>query len=1002
MFKAVPLPVILASGFVFLSTVSQVGCSGDGNSGGTIDAGSTTGDAGGGQGAGGQQDAAILDARPSGGSDAGAPGGSDAGSPGGSDAGSPGGGSDAGSPGGGSDAGSPGGGSDAGSPGGGSDAGSPGDPIPAPVQFPVDYVDPFVGTDDSSSPNPVGGGAGGSTYPGAVVPFGMVQVSPDTPTASPSGYRYSDTQIEQFSLTHFDGAGCPNNEDLPFLPFSGTVTTSPAGSTAWSTYRVTYNKANEQASPGYYHVKLNTNIDVELTATTRTAMVRMTYPTSLPAQLLLHTGRSATGDRPGSVEIVDDRHIRGMATAGGFCGSDQTYSIYFAAEFDAPFTARRTWLGTTLSTALTASGVQTGAVVTFDSSSNPTVQMKVALSFVSVDNAAANLAAENPAWDFDAVRTAAMDRWNTVLRRIEVGGGSSGDLKKFYTALYHVFQSPNVASDVNGDYMGFDKQRNAPDWTVYQNYSGWDIIRSWTHLISAVAPEAPDIIRSMVEDGIESGLLPFWTQQNVETHVMVGDPGTVNVANAYAMGVRGFDTSEALRLMLQSATDPNNTQRSGLDNWMSLHFTDNAAVNLEYAMADFSIAQFAGSLGDTATHDAFMTRSGYWKDSWNATDGYIESKFATPSGGANAARIYEVEVYATTSSTNDLALGQATTASGQCNSVEIPSKAVNGTWDGGTGDKWCDNTSANKWWQVDLGAVQSLSRIVIHHASDGRETAEWNTQDFVVSVSADGTSWTVVAHPTVNTAGMTTHDFTATDARYVRLDIIKAIQIHNVGDFACQPFDPASECGFVEGNAAQYLWMVPHNLEGLFTQMGGHANAIARLDTLFTELNAGTSRPFFYIGNEPEHGTPWSYNFAQAPWKTQDTVRRIVDDSFLTTANGLPGNDDLGATSAWLVWAYLGMYPMIPGTDVLVVHGTQFPSVTVHLANGHTLNLRGDGSAVAGAHFIQGMRVNGTATTRSWLRFSELAADATLQFTMGTTANASWGSAATDVPPSFP
>jgi len=981
MFKAVQLPVILASGLVFLSTVGQVGCGGDGTSGGSPDAGVATSDAAGGQGSGGPLDAASPD---SGGPDAGSPGGADGGIV---DGGTPGGGTDGGIV----DGGTPGGGPD-----GGTDAAAP------PLANPVDHVDPFVGTDDSSSPNPVGGGAGGSTYPGPVVPFGMVQLSPDTPTASPSGYRYSDTQIEQFSLTHFDGAGCPNNEDLPFLPFSGTVTTSPAGSTAWNKYRVTYNKANEQASPGYYRVKLNTNINVELTTTTRTGLARITYPTSQPAQLILHTGRSATGDRAGSVEILDDHRIRGMATAGGFCGSDQTYAIYFAAEFDAPFTARRTWLGAALSTALTSSGNQTGAVVTFDTSINPTVQMKIGLSFVSLDNAAANLAAENPGWDFDAVRTAATDRWNTVLKRIEVGGGSNDDLKKFYTALYHVFQSPNVASDVNGDYMGFDKQRNAPDWTVYQNYSGWDIIRSWTHLVSAIAPEAPDIIRSIVEDGIESGLLPFWTQQNVETHVMVGDPGTVNVANAYAMGVRGFDTSEALRLMLQSATDPNMTQRSGLDNWMSLHFTDNGAVDLEYAMADFSIAQFAGALGNTATHDTFMTRSGYWQSSWNATDGYVESQFAAPTGGADAARIYEVQIYATPSSTTNLALGHATTASAQCSSVENSSKAVNGTWTGGTSDKWCDNTSANKWWQVDLGSVQSISHVVIHHSSDGGETPEWNTQDFSVSVSADGTNWTVVDHPTNNTAGMTTHDFAATNARYLRLDIIKAIQIHGIGDFACQPFDPASECGFVEGNAAQYVWMVPHNLEGLFTRMGGHANAIERLDTLFRELNAGTSRPYFYIGNEPEHGTPWTYNFAQAPWKTQETVRRIVDEGFLTSAGGLPGNDDLGATSAWLVWAYLGMYPMIPGTDVLVVHGTQFPTVTMHLANGHTVNLRGDGTDVSGAHFIQGMNVNHTATTRSWLRFSEISGGATLQFSMGTAANQSWGSASTDVPPSFP
>src|SRR5690349_9212423 len=167
------------------------------------------------------------------------------------------------------------------------------------------YADPFVGTDDSSSPHPVPGGAGGSTYPGAVVPFGMLQLSPDTPTASPSGYRFSDAQIDQFSVTHFDGAGCPNNEDLPFLPTVGNVTTSPGGNN-WASYRTGYVKSSEVAMPGYYKVALDRGIGVELTATTRTGLVRVTYPASTVARVLLHTGRSATGIRPGSAEIVDN------------------------------------------------------------------------------------------------------------------------------------------------------------------------------------------------------------------------------------------------------------------------------------------------------------------------------------------------------------------------------------------------------------------------------------------------------------------------------------------------------------------------------------------------------------------------------------------------------------------------------------------------------------------------------------------------------------------------
>jgi putative alpha-1,2-mannosidase len=194
--------------------------------------------------------------------------------------------------------------------------------------------------------------------------------------------------------------------------------------------------------------------------------------------------------------------------------------------------------------------------------------------------------------------------------------------------------------------------------------------------------------------------------------------------------------------------------------------------------------------------------------------------------------------------------------------------------------------------------------------------------------------------------------------------------------------------------------MVPQNLEAVFSLMGGHDKAVTRLDDLFVELNAGTNRPHFYIGNEPEHGTPWSYNFAQAPSKTQAVVRRIMNEEFDTTAGGLPGNDDLGATSAWLVWAYLGLYPVIPGTDVLVLHGPMFQSATLRLASGKTLVIHGAGAGPS-APFVQSLKVNGIDTTKSWLRFADLSRDgATLDYTMGAAASP-WATGATDVPPSF-
>jgi putative alpha-1,2-mannosidase len=861
------------------------------------------------------------------------------------------------------------------------------------------YVDPFIGTDDSSSPHPVPGGAGGSTYPGAVVPFGMLQLGPDTPTASPSGYRYSDLVIEQFSITHFDGAGCPNNEDLPFLPVVGELTMSPGGS--WLRYRADYVKATEVASPGYYRVDLDRDgVRTELTATTRTGFVRLTYPATDLARVLVQAGLNANGAFDGSLEIVAPDRIRGTFTAGGFCYSDSRFQMHFVLAFDRPFTGFGTWLGSELTPdSTTATGTRAGGYVTFDTSSNPVVQMRIGVSFVSVANAETNLAAENPGWDFDAVRAAAARRWNEVLNRIQVTGGTDEERTKFYTALYHVFQSPNVASDVTGEYLGFDRLVHTTDRIRYRNFSGWDIIRSWTHLIAALAPEGPDIINSMVQDGVEAGLLPFWSHQNTETHVMVGDPGTVNVANAYAMGVRGFDTDAALSLMRESAENPLHTQRWALENWLDVHYVSNAAVSLEYAMADFALAQFARALGDTATYEAYLARSDWWRESWNADDGYVEARIAPPLPGVDAARIYEFQVFGPADPAVNLALGGTATASASCSSSEGPEKAINGTWTGGSWDKWCDNRSAARWWQVDLGSLQSIDRFVLYHAGAGGESSAWNTQDFSIAVSTDGAAWTTVATVAGNAADTSTHPIAAVDARYVRLEITNSVQTG--GGWDCRPFDPAAECGFIEGNAAQYVWMVPHNLEGLFTLMGGHTTAVTRLDDLFTELNAGTDRPYFYVGNEPEHGTPWTYNFAGAPWQTQAVVRRIVDEEFDTSPGGLPGNDDLGATSAWLVWAYLGLYPMIPGTDVLALNGPTFPSATIRLANGAELTIAASGAG-AGAPYVQSLSIDGTPTTRTWLHFADVADGGTLDYSMGSSPNEAWGGAAADLPPSFP
>ncbi len=253
------------------------------------------------------------------------------------------------------------------------------------------YVNPFIGTDPGTAPLPASSGEStGNTFPGPELPFGMVQFSPDTRTGSATGYRYSDTTIQDFSLTHFDGAGCDNNQDLEIMPITGAISASPG--TSWTNYASGYTKSNEAASPGYYKTRLDTySTNVELTATQRTGMARVAFPATTSARFLINTSRSATGSRSGSVNVSGSQ-VTGQLTAGGFCGSSKTYPIYFAIQFDRTPTGFGTWNGGSVSSgSASTSGTNTGAYVTFDTTGNNTVQAKVAISYVSIANAQQNL-----------------------------------------------------------------------------------------------------------------------------------------------------------------------------------------------------------------------------------------------------------------------------------------------------------------------------------------------------------------------------------------------------------------------------------------------------------------------------------------------------------------------------------------------------------------------------------------------------------------------------------
>jgi len=734
------------------------------------------------------------------------------------------------------------------------------------TQGEVPLVDVFIGTDDSDSPNPVPGGKGGSTYPGAALPFGMVQFSPDTPFASPPGYKHSDKSIIAFSLTHLDGAGCAGERDLPIFP----LTSRPDATLDRSDTLV---HSRELASPGFYEVTLGSGIKVDLTATQRSGFARFTFPKGAKQYLTIASGtkRDLLMTRGFEATVAESRLITGWHESSLFCASNSSYKVYFAARFDRDIADHGSWdYSTRSSGSKHVSSTRGGLYVGFDDPGRHAVQMKIGLSYTSAAAALTNLDSGSPGWDFDAVHENAIDTWNGYLGRVNVEGGSDVERKIFYTALYHVLLQPAVASDVDGSAIGFDDKVEKLAYTRYQNFSGWDIYRSWTQLVSVLAPkETSDMMQSLVDTANECGALPRWALANDETGVMVGDPSDAILAGAYAFGAHGFDTKAALSHMLKGANDPtarcnNHAARPALSDYLELHYCPEGAkvrgppsATLEYAVADSAIAQFAGALGDTTNQQAFLDRGRYWQN------------------------------------------------------VFDPAASANGF----------------------SGYVMPRLR---------------NDQN---------------------------------------------------GQPAFNEVSVADDSAFVEGNAAQYTFMVPQDAYGLIQALGGDQGLVTRLDALMSKLNAGTKLPNFYMGNEPQFGTPWLYAFAGRADRTQSVVRRIETEAFRPTPGGLPGNDDLGATSSWLVWAMLGIYPAVPGVGGVVVSSPAFPKATITLESGETIVITADGAA-PDAPYVQSLTIDGQPTTKSWIDWSQLSGGAKLDFKLGKAANTAFGSALGDRPPS--
>src|SRR5690554_778898 len=483
------------------------------------------------------------------------------------------------------------------------------------------YVNPFIGTAFT-----------GHTFPGATYPLGMMQPGPETGNFSwdyCTGYFYDDERINGFSQNRLNGTGCVDLGDLLMQPFSGSARKDVSSA---------FNKSSEKASPGYYAVELtDNNVAVEITASPHVAFHRYTYanadrePSNILADfqsgLVWQKERLYTHVLDNEVQLESDRVITGYTRRTEWV--ERTY--YFAIEFDKPILS---------SEKLEPQDPREKApryILTFDMQGDETLQMKVAMSTTGIEGAKANLAAEVPGWDFDDVHSAAREAWNGYLSRVQVEG-TDDEKTNFYTSLYHLYIQPNNIADVDGKYVGPNRQvEQSSTGKYYSTLSQWDTFRAAFPMYTLLSPEiVSDLVTSMVDYSEQKGHLPIWALMGQETYTMIGNHSIPMIVDAYLKGFDGFDAERAYNEIKRSITESKHPKA----NWdiydqygycpYDLIKTESVSRTLECGFDDYAAALMAEKLGKTEDHAFFMQRADYYKNLYDP-----ETRSARPkdSGG---------------------------------------------------------------------------------------------------------------------------------------------------------------------------------------------------------------------------------------------------------------------------------------------------------------------------------------------------------------------------------
>jgi predicted alpha-1,2-mannosidase len=501
-------------------------------------------------------------------------------------------------------------------------------------------VNPFIGTGG----NPY---VCGNVSPAAALPFGMVRLGPDTAPKSgrratnSSGYYFHDDHILGFSHTRLSGTGAREGGNFLVLP----CTESQPLPGFRREMAVRLDHQDEVAFPGYYAVTLpESGIRAKLTATHRVGVHRYTFAQGakprirIDATSVLGRGKSKEGE----VRVLADANeVEGsVRTLGTFSARYGGLKVYFVARFSQRFAAVGTWQGESFSPGrLTAAGDDVGVEVALRTKGpRPVVELKLALSYVSVQNARVNLDAEVGAADFDRVLERAVGAWEDRLAQIRVVGGTDKQQTIFYTALYHSLLMPTVFNDVNGEYLGFDAQvHRAAGFRYCTDMSLWDTFRTTHPLFTLIAPaEQRDMMVSLTEMAKQGGYLPRWPSGNGYTNSMFGTPADIVVAEAYLKGVRGFDVEAAYHAMRKTALGPTRNSRfsgrAGIEDYLQFHYCpsdrmrQSVARTLEYCHADHAIALLAEALGRREDAALFDTHAQYYRNLWNPKTQYFQPR----------------------------------------------------------------------------------------------------------------------------------------------------------------------------------------------------------------------------------------------------------------------------------------------------------------------------------------------------------------------------------------